>query len=601
MAQVYPENCDQSVIWESSDPSVAVVDENGLVTAIGRGEIGTGIATITATTTARAEDDSVLSASCYVTVRSDGTRVDRVEELVSEHPYRDGESRFWEFSMNDAENLALTFAPETALGVGDFLLLQFGDNEQISYSADNIADLAGQTIAISGNGLRIWLISDDDGNVGWGFQVTDAAEAAEDDELAQSQDFADPLKNINTPRLMNENLSGANPSAADGLLGAPGDSGSTSTPVASVTLSATELSMEALDKTVLTATIDPPDNPNLSVKWSSSDKSVAVVVDGEVQAQTTHGVAIITATVLYDDGSEAEGIPATDANGQPAAASCTVTVTNDAIVVTDWKKLESEHPYIRPVDQFWQYTDPAATSLTVTFDTQSGLALPDTVTVTDGKKNLVGIYTGNLLVGNTVTVYDNTVRIYLKSTQTGDGAWGFKVSNVYASEGAPTYTVRYYANGGTKPPAEQTKQKDVPLTLSKGKPSRSHYTFKGWATERTSGRVAWYPGDVYDVNENLVLYAVWDRISTFNSSNRGSSSTPYYGPTGSSTQAQSYPGSTAYSHGRGPDRVFRELFPGHLVRSSARSAGQRSLAFGCGLPAYSAFQRQLRRTRPQHF
>ena len=540
-AQVYPENCDQSVIWTSSDPSVAAVDANGLVTAVGRGENGTGITTITATAAARAEDGSEVSANCYVTVRSDGARVDRIEELGSEHPYRDSESRFWEFSLDEAENLALTFAPETALGVGDFLLLQFGDNEQISYSADNIAELAGQTIAISGNGLRIWLISDDDGNVGWGFQVTDAAEAAEDDELAQSQNFADPLKNINSPRLMSEDLNGANPSAADGLLGAPGDSGSTSAPVASVTLSATELSMEALDKTVLTATIDPADNPNLSVKWSSSDKSVAVVVDGEVQAQTTHGVAIITATVLYDDGSEAEGIPATDADGQPAAASCTVTVTNDAIIVTDWKKLESEHPYIRPVDQFWQYTDPAATSLTVTFDTQSGLALPDTVTVTDGKKNPVGIYTGNLLVGNTVTVYDNTVRIYLKSTQTGDGAWGFKVSNVYASEGAPTYTVRYYANGGTHPPEEQIKEKDVPLTLSEEKPSRSHYTFKGWATERTSGRVAWYPGDVYDVNENLVLYAVWDRISTFNSSNRGSSSTPYYGPTGSSTQSQSYP------------------------------------------------------------
>ena len=540
-AQVYPENCDQSVIWTSSDPSVAAVDANGLVTAVGRGENGTGIATITATAAARAEDGSEFSANCYVTVRSDGTRVDRIEELGSEHPYRDSESRFWEFSLDEAENLALTFAPETALGVGDFLLLQFGDNEQISYSADNIAELAGQTIAISGNGLRIWLISDDDGNVGWGFQVTDAAEAAEDDELAQSQNFADPLKNINSPRLMSEDLNGANPSAAGGLLGAPGDPGSASAPAASVTLSATKLSMEALDKTKLTATIDPADNPNLSVKWSSSDKSVAVVVDGEVQAQTTHGVAIITATVLYDDGSEKEGIPVTDADGQPAAASCTVTVTNDAIVVTDWKKLESMHPYSRPVDQFWQYTAPAATSLTVTFDTQSGLALPDTVIVTDGKKNPVGVYTGNLLVGNTVTVYDNTVRIYLKSTQSGEGAWGFKVSNVYASEAAPTYTVRYYANGGTHPPEEQIKEKDIPLTLSEEKPSRSHYTFKGWATERTSGRVAWYPGDVYDVNENLVLYAVWDRISTFNSSNRGSSSTPYYGPTGSSTQSQSYP------------------------------------------------------------
>ncbi len=538
-AQVYPEACDQSVTWTSSDPSVATVDANGLVTAVGRGDTGTGIVTITASAAVRAEDGSELTASCYVTVRSDGRQVDRVEELGSEHPYRDGESRFWEFTLDGAENLALTFAPETSLGVGDFLLLQFGDNEQISYSADNIADLAGQTLAISGDGLRIWLISDDDGNTGWGFQVTEASEAGEGDELAQSQNFADPLKDINSPRLMNEDLGTTETTADSGLLGAPGDSAPA--PTAAVTLSASELSMEALDTAVLTAAIDPADNPNLSVTWTSSDESVAVVVDGEVQAQTTHGVAIITATVLYDDGSEGGGKPITDADGQPAAASCTVTVTNDAVVVTDWQLLESEHPYPRPVDMFWQYTDPSATSLTLTFDTQSGLALPDTVIVTDGKKNPAGVYTGNLLVGNTVTVYDNTVRIYLKSTQTGDGAWGFKVSNVYASEAAPFYTVRYYANGGVNPPEEQIKEADVPLTLSEETPTRQHYTFRGWATERTSGRVAWYPGDVYDINENLVLYAVWDRISTFNSSNRGSGSTPYYEPTGTSTEAQSYP------------------------------------------------------------
>ena len=283
------------------------------------------------------------------------------------------------------------------------------------------------------------------------------------------------------------------------------------------------------------------------MKWSSDDESVAVVVDGEVQAQTTHGVTKITATVLYDDGSEKEGIPVTDANGKPAKAFCTITVTNDAVVVTDVTGLESKHNYPRPVNQFWQYTDPGASSLTLTFDPLSELAMPDTLSqpdtliVTDGSKNQAAVYVGKLLAGTTVTVNDDTVRIYLNSTQTGDSAWGFKVSNLYASNAAPTYTVRYYANGGTHPPEEQIKEKDIPLTLSEEKPSRSHYTFKGWATERTSGRVAWYPGDVYDVNENLVLYAVWDRISTFNSSNRGSSGTPYYGPTGSSTQSQSYP------------------------------------------------------------
>ncbi len=545
-AQVYPEACDQTVTWASSDPSVAAVDANGLVTAVGRGEAGTGMATITATAAAAAADGSALTASCYVTVRSDGRHIDRVEELGSEHPYRDGESRFWEFTLEGAENLALRFAPETALGTGDFLLLQFGDREQISYTADNIADLAGQTLAIPGDGLRIWLISDDDGNAGWGFQVTEAAAAEEGDELAQSQNFTDPLKNINSPRLMSDELAAADTDgAAGGLLGA-GEQGAA--PTASVTLSAAELSMEALDTAKLTATVDPADNPNLSVKWSSSDESVAVVVDGEVQAQTTHGIAVITAAVMYDDGSESGAVEVKDADGQAAAASCTVTVTNDAIVVTDVAGLESEHNYPRPVNQFWQYTEPGATSLTLTFDPLSELAMPDTLSqpdtiiVTDGSKNQAAVYVGRLIAGTTVTVNDDTVRIYLNSTQTDPVAWGFKVSNLHASSAAPTYTVRYYANGGTNPPEEQTKQQDVPLTLSEEKPTRQHYSFKGWATERTSGRVAWYPGDVYDVNENLVLYAVWDRVSTFNSSNRGSSgSTPYYGPTDSSTASQSYP------------------------------------------------------------
>ena len=223
-------------------------------------------------------------------------------------------------------------------------------------------------------------------------------------------------------------------------------------------------------------------------------------------------------------------------------------MTNDAIVVTDVAGLESGHPYSRPVNQFWQYTSPGATSITLTFDPLSELAVPDTISqpdtliVTDGSKNQAAAYVGKLMAGRTVTVNDDTVRIYLNSTQTGDGAWGFKVSNLHASNAAPTYTVRYYANGGTNPPEEQTKQQDVPLTLSEETPTRQHYTFIGWATERNSGHVAWYPGDVYDVNENLVLYAVWDRVSTFNSSNRGSSgSTPYYGPTDSSTASQSYP------------------------------------------------------------
>ena len=60
IATVLPElTTDKSVKWASSDETVVVVDENGVVTAVAVGE-----ATITATTV----DDSNLSATCQVTV-----------------------------------------------------------------------------------------------------------------------------------------------------------------------------------------------------------------------------------------------------------------------------------------------------------------------------------------------------------------------------------------------------------------------------------------------------------------------------------------------------------------------------------------------------
>ncbi len=61
-ATVLPKNtANKTVAWSSSDPSVATVDENGLVTGVAVGQ-----ATITAATT----DGSNLIASCYVSVKS---------------------------------------------------------------------------------------------------------------------------------------------------------------------------------------------------------------------------------------------------------------------------------------------------------------------------------------------------------------------------------------------------------------------------------------------------------------------------------------------------------------------------------------------------
>ena len=70
------------------------------------------------------------------------------------------------------------------------------------------------------------------------------------------------------------------------------------------------------------------------------------------------------------------------------------------------------------------------------------------------------------------------------------------------------YTVSYNSNGGSGAPSSQTKYYGKSLTLSNTKPTRTGYTFKGWATS-ASGSVAYASGASYTSNTSITLYAVW--------------------------------------------------------------------------------------------
>lgn len=72
-----------------------------------------------------------------------------------------------------------------------------------------------------------------------------------------------------------------------------------------------------------------------------------------------------------------------------------------------------------------------------------------------------------------------------------------------------TYTVSYNANGGSGAPSSQTKTKDIALTLSGTKPTRSGYTFIGWATSSSATSASYRPGGSYTANASVTLYAVW--------------------------------------------------------------------------------------------
>lgn len=90
-----------------------------------------------------------------------------------------------------------------------------------------------------------------------------------------------------------------------------------------------------------------------------------------------------------------------------------------------------------------------------------------------------------------------------------------------------TYTISYNANGGSGAPSSQTKYHGTDLVLSSTKPTRTGYTFKGWAlTKANADAGTWYyqPGYTCGKNENLTLYAVWE-INTYTVSYNGNGGT----------------------------------------------------------------------------
>jgi uncharacterized repeat protein (TIGR02543 family) len=80
----------------------------------------------------------------------------------------------------------------------------------------------------------------------------------------------------------------------------------------------------------------------------------------------------------------------------------------------------------------------------------------------------------------------------------------------------PSYTVSFNANGGSKAPDSQKKWYGETLTLTSSEPTRTGYTFQGWAlsdADADAGKWYYSAGGSCGKNENLTLYAVWKIIT----------------------------------------------------------------------------------------
>ena len=87
---------------------------------------------------------------------------------------------------------------------------------------------------------------------------------------------------------------------------------------------------------------------------------------------------------------------------------------------------------------------------------------------------------------------------------------GYKIGWISKSDiPQDTFSVTYNANGGSGAPAAQTKVYRVDLTLSSTVPTRSGYTFSGWATNSSATTAQYGVGAKYTEDADLSLYAVW--------------------------------------------------------------------------------------------
>lgn len=105
------------------------------------------------------------------------------------------------------------------------------------------------------------------------------------------------------------------------------------------------------------------------------------------------------------------------------------------------------------------------------------------------------------------------------NTKADGSGTGYPVGSYYSGNNAVTlyaiwdvakYKITYNANGGPKAPNQQTKIYQQSITLDSTVPLRTGYDFVNWNTKADGTGKTYNPGDVYNTDAHLTLYAQWN-------------------------------------------------------------------------------------------
>ena len=144
----------------------------------------------------------------------------------------------------------------------------------------------------------------------------------------------------------------------------------------------------------------------------------------------------------------------------------------------------------------------------------------------------------------------------IKLTQTSSGETKF-----------PVY-LGYDANNGTNAPdgssAEIVAGNSATFTISNSVPTRTGYNFLGWATNKDATSAEYSSGGSITISSNTTLYAVWKKISTFetNEFTQQLAITGWtYGETANTPTAGAKYGTIKYTYSNTADGTYTEEVP----------------------------------------
>ena len=144
----------------------------------------------------------------------------------------------------------------------------------------------------------------------------------------------------------------------------------------------------------------------------------------------------------------------------------------------------------------------------------------------------------------------------IKLTQTSSGETKF-----------PVY-LGYDANNGTNAPdgssAEIVAGNSATFTISDSVPTRTGYNFLGWATNKDATSAEYSSGGSITISSNTTLYAVWKKISTFetNEFTQPLAITGWtYGETANTPTAVAKYGTIKYTYSNTADGTYTEKVP----------------------------------------